>query len=162
MEMDNKPELTNTQIVGKIINVIGSEFELSFLPCEDSIGNIPPIDSMNILYFKPTNKRIGLSDVKFQEYIEKIKLLDLPIDSVKSIQFNYIGKFIKVKLIKNILTFVSKYKIFQEFKSQENIIKKVDKIYNYLNLNNPNNQVTREFIELVEFYGGVDKTVFYF
>jgi hypothetical protein len=97
--LDKIPELTILQIVKKIISVIAPDFEISYLPWEDSIRNIPPIESMDTLYFKQSNNRILYSENKYREYVDKIKLLNLSVESVGIVKFNYIGKFIEVKLL---------------------------------------------------------------
>jgi len=147
-----QPKLSNQQIAGKILDVIGPDFEISYLPWEDSIGNVRSIDLMDILYFKQTNKRVLLSESKYQEYVDKIKLLDLPTDSVQITKFAYLGKFIEVKLMDVNLRFISKYRAFEEFKSQDKVSSQVDRICNYLKASG--NVIPREFIEWVEFSGG--------
>lgn len=153
-ELSN-PKLTNQQIAGKVLDVIGSEFELSYLPWEDSIGNVRSIESMDVLYFKQTNKRVLYADLKYQEYIDKIKLLGLPIDSVQITKISFLGKFIEVKLMDINLRYVSKYRAFEEFKSQDQVSSRVDRICSYLKTSG--NTIPREFIEWIEFSGGVDR-----
>ena len=117
---------------------------------------------MDLLYFKQISKREVLPQNKYDEYIDKIKSLDLPIDTVNIVKFNYIGKFIEVKLLNYHLRLVNKYKEFIEFRKKESVINKVNQIYNYLNLTDPipsslcevtKTSIPREFIEWVEFVG---------
>jgi hypothetical protein len=147
-------KLTNQQIVTQIIDIIGPDFEFSYLPCEDSIGNIPLIDSMDILYFTQTNKKVLYSENKYKGYVDKIRSLNLPIDSVNITKFSFLGKFIEVKLMNHYLRYISKYKEFVEYKSQKQVASQIDRIYNYLNSTVLNNPIPREFIEWVEFSGG--------
>ncbi len=150
-----QPKLTNQQIAGKILDVIGQDFEISYLPWEDSIGNVRSIESMDVLYFKQTNKRVLLAESKYQEYVEKIRTLDLPIDSVQITKISYLGKFIEVKLMDVNLRYISKYKAFEEFKSQNQVASQVNRICDYLKASG--NTIPREFIEWVEFSGGIER-----
>ncbi len=153
-----QPKLTNKDIIKAIINVIGSDF-VHQDPREDGIGNnylsFTDIEKLDLLYFKQSNKNVGLSESKYQEYVDKIKSLDLPLDSVQITKFAYLGKFIEVKLMDINLRFISKYKAFEEFKSQDQVSTRVDKICNYLK--DSGNLIPREFIEWVEFSGGIER-----
>ena len=149
--------LTNKEIISSIINVIGSYF-VHQDPHEDGIGNnylsFTDIENLDLLYFKQISKSVVLPQNKYDEYINKIKSLDLPIDTVDIVKFNYIGKFIEVKLLKYQLRLVNKYKEFIEFRKKESVINKVNQIYNYLNTTD---YVPREFIEWVEFTSEIDR-----
>jgi hypothetical protein len=146
-----KPKLTNKDIIKAIINVIGSDF-VHQDPREDGIGNnylsYTDIEKLDVLYFKQISKRVVLSQNKYDECVDKIKSLDLPIDTVNIVKYSYLGKFIEVQLLKYHLRLVNKYKEFIEFRKKESVINRVDQIYNYLN---STDCVPREFIEWDEF-----------
>ncbi len=143
--------MTNTQIIDLILNTIGPEFIFSVIPYTNSLGDCKSIESMDMLYFRLTDENILLPEDKLEEGIEKIKQLDLKIESVVITNFYHNGKFIEVKLLSYHYRLLNRYDKFIQFKNKQSVINKVDEIDNFLKHTYPSNPIPRDFIEISQF-----------
>lgn len=93
----------------------------------------PPIEELDVLYYKFNGKKYSITKSEEFETIKKIK--ELNIGSVEILNIMAIGKFIFIKLHKFNERLIGKYLIFNKFK--ESNLEKINSIYEQLDKNVP-------------------------
>ena len=137
---------TNKEIIELVSEIIKPKFTFN-IDDFTTRGGVPylKIEELNVLHFKFDGRKYGICVQEQNEFVEKIKKLELyDIHNVEIVKYQGLGLYIAIVLQKNNTIIVDKYNEYQNYRNAN--AERINKIYCYLN-----KEIPEEFIGWVLF-----------